>query len=83
VLIGSLFCSLWLLAVTRFGLVAGMSMWFADRIFRAEIMVNPVGWHAGRMYLLLGAVGVLAVYAFVISVGNRPILSTKLLDQHS
>jgi hypothetical protein len=83
VLIGTLFCSLWLLAVTRFGLVGGMSMWFADRIFRAEIMVNPSGWHAERMYLLLGAVGVLAVYAFVISVGNRPILSTKLLDQHT
>jgi hypothetical protein len=58
-------------------------MWFADRIFRAEIMVSPSGWQAERIYLLLGAVGVLAVYAFIISVGNRPILSTKLLDQHS
>jgi serine/threonine-protein kinase len=83
VMIGSLFCSLWLLAVTRFGLVSGMSMWFADRIFRAAIMVNPSGWHAERMYLLFIAVGMLAVYAFIISVGNRPIVSTKLLDQHS
>ena len=81
VLIGSLFCLLWLLAVTRFGLIAGMSMWFADRIFRVEIMFAPEAWYATQVYLLMGAMGILALYAFITSLGNQPILSPRILDR--
>jgi hypothetical protein len=81
ILIGSVFCLLWLLAVTRFGLVAGMSMWFADRIFRAEIMFVPEAWYAAQIFLLIGAMAALAVYAFTISIGNRAIVSPTILDR--
>lgn len=80
ILIGSVFCLLWLLAVTRFGLVAGMSMWFADRIFRAEIMFVPEAWYAAQIFLLIGAMMGLAVYAFTISIRNRAIVSSAILD---
>jgi hypothetical protein len=65
------FTVLWLVAVTRFGLIAGMSMWFADRVFRAWSMLAPDGWYAGRMYALLGAVLLLSAYAFFISLDRR------------
>jgi hypothetical protein len=71
---------LWLVAVMRFGLIAGMAMWFADRIFRGEGMLAPQGWYAGQMYLMVGAAAVLAIYAFTRSLGNHPILSFKLMD---
>src|SRR5688572_653516 len=76
----SLFAVLWLVAVLRFGLMAGMAMWFADRIFRAEGMLTPDGWYAGQFYVLVGSVAVLAIYAFKNSLGNNPILSFKLID---
>ena len=76
----SLFGLLWLLAVMRFGLIAGMAMWFADRIFRVEIMLAPQGWYAGRMYLLIGAAAALSIYAFRTSLGNHPIFSLKVMD---
>jgi serine/threonine-protein kinase len=80
VLLVSVFGVLWLVSVTRFGLVAGMAMWFADRVFRAEIMLWPQSWYAGRMYLLLATVAALSVYAFKMSLGDRPALSLKLMD---
>jgi Protein kinase domain len=80
VLLVSVFGALWLVSVTRFGLIAGMAMWFADRIFRAEIMLSPQSWYAGRMYLLLGIIAALAVHAFKMSLGNRPALSLRLME---
>jgi serine/threonine-protein kinase len=68
VIVATLFGVLWLLVVLQFGLVAGMAMWFADRLFRAEIMIAPNAWYSEQMYLLLGSVAVLAVYAFATSV---------------
>jgi hypothetical protein len=82
ILVVSLFGVLWLVAVRRFGLIAGMAMWFADRIFRAEIMLAPQGWYAAQMYLLIGTVAALGIYAFTRSVGNHPILPFKLMDTH-
>jgi hypothetical protein len=58
----------------------GMAMWFADRIFRAEIMLSPEAWYSGQMYLLLASVVALAIYAFITSLGNQPILSKGMLD---
>jgi serine/threonine-protein kinase len=80
VLLVSVFGALWLVSVTRFGLIAGMAMWFADRIFRAEIMLSPQSWYAGKMYLLLGIIAALAVYAFKMSLGNRPAVSLRLME---
>ena len=36
ILLGTLFATVWFLAVIRFGMTTGMSMWFADRVFRVE-----------------------------------------------
>jgi serine/threonine-protein kinase len=83
ILIGTLFGVLWLVAVTRFGLICSMSLWFADRVFRAITMLKPDAWYAGRFYLLLGAVLLLAVYSFKISLGNQPIVSPKILGPQS
>jgi serine/threonine-protein kinase len=74
------FGALWLLAVMRFGLTAGIAMWFADRILRIESMLAPQGWLAGSYYLLLGAVTALALYAFVKSLGNHPVFALTLMD---
>ena len=56
-------------------------MWFAGRIFRAEIMLPPQGWHAGRYYVMVGAVVALALYAFTRSLGKHAFFSFKLMDQ--
>jgi hypothetical protein len=74
------FAALWLLGVTRIGLIAGMSMWFADRVFRAEIMLAPEGWCAGRLGLLLAAVAALAIYGAIASLGSQQILPARALD---
>jgi hypothetical protein len=68
VIIVTLFAVLWLLGVLQFGLVTGMAMWFADRVFRAEIMIPPNDWYGERIYLLLGSVALLSVFAFATSV---------------
>ena len=81
VAIVSAFGALWLVAVLRFGVTAGMAMWFADRIFRAEIMLPPQGWHAGRYYVLVGAVVAFALYAFSQSLGKQSLFSFKLMDE--
>jgi serine/threonine-protein kinase len=81
ILIVSAFGALWFVAMLRFGVTAGMAMWFADRIFRAEIMLPPQGWHAGRYYVLVGAVAVLALYAFARSLGKHSFVSFKLMDE--
>lgn len=83
ILIGTLFSVLWLVAVTRFGLICGMSLWFADRVFRAITMLAPDAWYAGRMYLLLAAVLALTVYSFKTSLGNQPLVSEKILGHQS
>jgi hypothetical protein len=73
------FSVLWLVAVTRFGLIAGMSMWFVDRVFRTWSMLGPDSWYGGRMYLLLAAVLLLSIYAFITSLGGRSIVPVDLL----
>jgi hypothetical protein len=78
ILVATAFVLLWLLGVTRFGLIAGMSLWFADRIFRAWSMLAPAPWYQGRMYLLLSAVLILSAYSFVRSLGNRPLVPVDL-----
>jgi hypothetical protein len=80
-IIATAFCVLWLLGVTRFGLIAGMSLWFADRIFRAWSMLAPASWYSGRMYLLLAAVLILSLYAFVRSIGDRPLVPAEFLAE--
>jgi hypothetical protein len=64
----------------RFGLVAGMALWFADRIFRAEIMLDPHSWFVGRMALLVASVAALSLFAFKMSLGNEPALRFKVLE---
>ena len=80
-IVAVVFSVLWLIAVMRFGLVAGMSMWFADRVFRAWSILAPApgGWYSGRMYLLLASVLGLAIYAFITSLGGRPLVPAELL----
>ena len=68
VTVATVFGVLWLLGVLQFGLVTGVAMWFADRVFRAAIMIAPNAWYVEQMYLLLGSVAVLSVYAFATSV---------------
>jgi hypothetical protein len=43
-------------------------------------MLSPQSWYAGRMYLLLGAVAALSIYAFKMSLGDRPVLPLKLME---
>ena len=74
------FGGLWLLAVMKFGLTAGIAMWFADRILRIENMLPPKGWLAGNYYLLLVAVTALALYAFVKSMGKHRAFEFTLMD---
>jgi len=74
VIIVTLFAVLWLLGVLQFGLVTGMAMWFADRVFRAEIMIAPNAWYADQMYILFGSVALLSVYAFVTSVRKHKVV---------
>jgi hypothetical protein len=57
-----------------------MSLWFADRVFRAWSMLAPAPWYSGRMYLLMAAVVILSVYAFLRSLGDRPLLPADLLS---
>ena len=78
--ISSVFAGLWLVGVMRYGLTAGIAMWFADRVFRAAIMIAPQGWYAGRIYLVLGALAALSIYAFRKSVGKRSPLSVQLMS---
>jgi serine/threonine-protein kinase len=80
ILLVSVFGVLWLVSVMRFGLTAGMAMWFADRIFRAEIMLDPHNWYAERMILLLAALAALSIIAFKMSLGSQPALRLKLLE---
>jgi len=75
------FAALWVVAMLRFGVTAGMAMWFADRIFRAEIMLPPQGWHASRYYVLVGAVAAVAMYSFARSLGKHSLFSFKLMDE--
>jgi len=77
----SAFAALWVVAMLRFGVTAGMAMWFADRIFRAEIMLPPQGWHASRYYVLVGAVAVVALFSFARSLGKHSLVSFKLIDE--
>jgi hypothetical protein len=81
VVIVSAFGAFWFVAMLRFGVTAGMAMWFADRIFRAEMMLPPQGWHTVGYYLLAGAVAAVALYAFARSLGNHPAFSFKLMDE--
>ena len=78
----SAFAVLWVVAMLRFGVTAGMAMWFADRIFRAEIMLPPQGWHASRYYVLVGAVAAVALYSFARSRGKHSLVSFKLMDEN-
>jgi hypothetical protein len=80
ILLVSVFGVLWLVSVMRFGLVAGMAMWFADRIFRAEIMLDPHGWFGAQMILLVITVAALSIIAFKVSIENQPALRIKLLE---
>jgi serine/threonine-protein kinase len=81
VLLVTAFGALFLVAVLRFGVIAGMAMWFADRIFRAEIMLPPQGWHAARYYVLVGAALAVALYAFIRSLGKHALFSFNLMDE--
>jgi serine/threonine-protein kinase len=74
------FGALWLVAVMRFGMTAGIAMWFADRILRIENLLPPQGWLAGSYYFFLGAVIALAIFAFVKSLGKHPIFELTLMD---
>ena len=74
------FSALWLVGVMRFGLIAGMSMWFADRVFRAWSMLAPAEWYGMRLYFLIAAVLALSVYAFMTSLGKEPLLPPELVD---
>ena len=73
------FSTLWLVGVMRFGLIAGMSMWFADRVFRAWSMLAPAEWYSTRLYFMLSAVIALSVFAFVTSLGRQPLVPPELL----
>jgi hypothetical protein len=76
----SFFGVLWLVSVIRFGLVAGMAMWFADRIFRAEIMLDPHSWYASQITLLVVTIAALSIIAFKISLESQLALRIKLLE---
>ena len=78
--VSSAFAALWLVGVMQYGLPAGISIWFADRIFIAGIMLAPQGWYAGRMYLLLGVLAGVAIYAFRTSVGKQSLFSFDLMS---
>ncbi len=80
IIVATAFGLLWLFGVNRFGLIAGMSLWFADRVFRAWSMLAPAPWYSGRMYLLMAAVVILSIYAFLRSLGDRPLLPADLLS---
>jgi serine/threonine-protein kinase len=77
------FSTLWLVGVMRFGLIAGMTMWFADRVFRAWSMLAPGDWYSTRLYFFLGAVVALSVYAFTTSLGRQPMVPPELLGGRS
>ena len=49
IVVATAFGLLWLFGVNRFGLIAGMSLWFADRVFRAWSMLAPAPWYSGRI----------------------------------
>ena len=49
-------------------------MWFADRVFRAEIMIAPNSWNAEQIYLLVGRVALLSVCAFATSVRKHKVV---------
>lgn len=80
-IVAAAFSALWLVGVMRFGLIAGMSMWFADRVFRALSMLAPAAWYSGRLYFFLGAVLALAFYAFANALGKQPLVPTELLGE--
>jgi hypothetical protein len=80
IIVATAFGLLWLFGVNRFGLIAGMSLWFADRVFRAWSMLAPAPWYSGRMYLLMAAVVILSIYSFLRSLGDRPLLPADLLS---
>lgn len=80
-MVGASFSLLWLVGVMRFGLIAGMSMWFADRVFRALSMLAPAAWYSVRLYFFLAAVLALSFYAFANALGKQPLLPMELVGE--
>jgi hypothetical protein len=58
-----------------------MSMWFADRIFRVEVMFAPEGWYAAPVFVFIAAVAALALYGFLNSLGSQSAFPVKMLDR--
>jgi serine/threonine-protein kinase len=82
-MVGASFSLLWLVGVMRFGLIAGMSMWFADRVFRALSMLAPAAWYSVRLYFFVAAVLALSFYAFANALGKQPLLPMELVGESS
>jgi len=70
-----------LICLVRFGLVATMSLvFFQDLIFKFPLTLDLSAWYVGQSALALVIAGGVAVYAFVLALGGRPVFQRGLLD---
>jgi serine/threonine-protein kinase len=75
----ALFTAIFLLALLRYGLLAMVACFFAS----ITIQANPLtftAWHSGTSILAHLILATLAVYAFVISLGGKPMFRDAVLD---
>jgi hypothetical protein len=69
-----------LLCLVRFGIVALMAFtFFSDLPFKFPLTLDLSIWYAGQSILVLAVAAVAAIYAFIISLGGRPLFQRGLL----
>jgi serine/threonine-protein kinase len=79
---GLLIAAITITVAARFGILALCFSFFANQVLtEAPLTLDFSRWHAGRGLFLAGVVVALAVWAFRISLGGRPVFAGPRLEE--
>jgi len=79
---GALMSGIIVVGLIRYGLLTLVTIVFIDAIlYAAPITLDASAWYFGRSLSTLLAIAALSVYAFLLSLGDKPLLSLSALEE--